>query len=192
MVAELQRTTGSAPVQLVQEFPDRLRLVVQSGSSARVVTFDGNEAKGLDQPPDAGERNLIESLVYDSTEHFFISQTRGQTARVLGFRFRSDDGRYYDIYELADAVRVDTVSRAQTKHYYLNSDTQLLEKVRYVIERNGTTIHVETRFEDWQTSEQQRFPSRISRFENGNRVWKISASSVTLSPMADDGIFSRP
>lgn len=190
MSAELQRSAGSAPVQLVLEFPDRLRLVVQEVSSARVVTFDGNKARALGRQPDPRELEVIESLIYDGAEHFFISQTRGSAARSLGYGFRSDDGLRYDIYELTDAVNVDTATRVQSKRYYFNSDTQLLEKVRYAIERDAATIQVETRLSDWQTKENQRFPARITRVENGNSVWTLLVASAVLSPMLNDGAFN--
>jgi hypothetical protein len=188
--AELQQSAGSAPVQLILEFPDRLRLMVQDTYFAPVVTFDGNQASALGRQPDRRERQVIESLIYDSAEHFFISHTRGSAVRSLGNRFHTDDGLQYDIYELTDAVNVDTATRVQSKRFYFNSDTQLLEKVRYAIERDGATVQVETRFGDWKTSEQQRFPARITRIENGKPVWTLSVASAVLSPMLNDGVFA--
>ena len=156
------------------------------------MTFDGNRASAFGRQPDRREREVIESLVYDSAEHFFISHTRGLAARSLGHRFQTDDGLQYDIYELTDAVNVDSATRAQSKRYYFNSETQLLEKVRYAIERDGATIQVETRFSDWTTSEQQKFPARITRIENGNTVWTLLVGSAVLSPKLNDGVFSSP
>jgi G:T/U-mismatch repair DNA glycosylase len=192
LAAELQRNSSSTPVQLILEFPDRLRLLIQDGPSARTITFDGNEAKTQDLPLAIGERDMIESLVYDGAEHFFISQTRGLPIRALGSRFRSEDGRYFDIYELTDSVNAGTARRVQSKSYCFNSTTLLLEKVRYTVERDGGTIAVETRLGDWQTSERQRFPMRITRVENGNPAWTLVISSVVISPMSDDGLFSTP
>lgn len=188
---ELQRRSGSVPVQLILEFPGQLRLVVQDGSTY-VVTFDGNEAKALGSLPDVREHDLIESLVHDSVDHFFTSQRRGAAITALGSRFLSDDGTYRDIYELTDSINVSSGRRVQSKSYHFNSDTLMLEKVRYVAERDEASIQVETRFADWQTTEQQKLPTRITRLENGDAVWTLLVKSVALRSMSDDGIFNQP
>lgn len=191
VTGELQRRSGSVPVQLILEFPGQLRLVVQD-SSTYVVTFDGNEAKVLGSLPDVRERDLIESIVHDSVDHFFTSQRRGAAVNALGSRFLSDDGTYRDIYELTDSFNGNAGRRVHTKTYHFNSDTLMLEKVRYLTDRGEASIQVETRFADWQTTEQQKLPTRITRLENGDAVWTLLVKSIALRSMSDDGIFNLP
>lgn len=189
---DLRQNGKDVRVQVVSEFPDRIRFLLQDGSSGRAVIFNGNEATAHGPPPNSHERDLIESLVSDSPEHFFISHTRGMPIRSLGNRLRTDDGLHYDVYELTNLVKSVSAPRVRSKRYYFNSNTQLLEKVHYQIERNGATIQVETRFEDWQVFEQQRYATQISRFENGHLIWILSVKSSSTGPSLEDGLFSTP
>ena len=192
LTGELQRSGESLPVQLVSEFPDRLRFVVHGRGAGRTIAFDGKEAKALGSASDLKDRDLVESLVYDSADHFFISLMRGGAIKSVGSRFLSDEGTYTDIYELTDSVAGNSRQHLQTKSYHFNSDTLLLEKVRYFSEPDGAGIQVETRFSDWQTTDEQKIPTRITRLENGGVVWTLLVNSVALKSKADDGIFNTP
>jgi hypothetical protein len=188
------RVEGKEPAQaqMIAEFPDRLRLSVQEGSSGRIITFNGSEAKRSGASPDLAEREMVESLIYDTAEHFFLASSRGLMVRSLGNRYRSDDGSYHDVYELLDQVNVDPTSRQQAKLYYFNSETQLLEKVRYQTNRNGVPVWIETRLGNWQKKEGQLLASRIARLEEGKPIWTLDISSAATSARVDDGIFERP
>jgi hypothetical protein len=103
----LRLTADSQPRQVaaILEFPERLRLVVQNGPQSRLITFDGEKTKGQ---AGVDELDLIETLAYDSAEHFFAAQLQGRATRFLGSRFRTDDGStagyggpYFDIYKIA-------------------------------------------------------------------------------------------
>lgn len=179
------------------EFPDRLRLVIQNGAHSRVITFDGEEIKTVQIPPAARELDLIESLLYDSAEHFFAAQLQGNAIRFLGFRFRMDDGStpeyrgpYFDIYQVADQIKASGQERA-AKLYYFNSDTFMLERVTYVINRDGAEINVETRVSDWRETEGQRVARRIERFENGKSVLVLNLGSAQHGARVQDGSFSQ-
>src|SRR5262249_13187760 len=50
------------------EFPDKLQLGIQNSRQKHLLTFDGQEVKGR---AGSDELDLIESLAYDSAEHFF-------------------------------------------------------------------------------------------------------------------------
>jgi hypothetical protein len=63
--------------------------------------------------PSEMEEGLLETLVYDSSEHFFSSQTQQQAARFIGSQIRTDDGSnpeygvpFYDVYQLTEPIRV--------------------------------------------------------------------------------------
>lgn len=156
------------------EFPDQVRLKGQLSSE---------------------EPDLIESLTYDSAEHFFNAQMQGNAMRFLGSRFRTDDGSnpdyngpYFDIYKIADRIDASGQERA-AKLYYFNSDTFLLERVTYVINRNGSQINIETKLSDWRDEDGQKVARRIERLENGKSVFALNIGSVQFGKRDDDGIF---
>src|SRR5213078_3217676 len=97
------------PFQAVFEFPDHLRLAIQEGAQMRVLTFDGSQAAAIGDAINTSEREMIESLVCDTAEHFFEGQMESKATRAFGSRFRTDDGiasnysgPYYDIYEMSE------------------------------------------------------------------------------------------
>jgi hypothetical protein len=186
------------PMTLTVEFPDRVRLTVQDGLQQRVVTFNGQAAASVGNALMAREREFIETLAYDTAEHFFASQTQGTAMRCLGQRFRADDGTtpnytgpYYDLYEVSDQIKTAADARQQVKTFYFNSDTLLLEKVRYQIVRNGTPVEVETRISNWQQGQGQQLARRIVRLENGQPVLALTINALAISPRADDGSFGQ-
>jgi hypothetical protein len=174
------------------EFPDKLRLSF-GGRKERVLIFDGQQTKALLTPAD--DLDLIETLVYDSAEHFFAAQMQGNATRFLGSRFRMDDGAnpdyngpYFDVYKIADQIKASGQDRP-AKLYYFNSDTLLLERVSYVINRDGAEISVETRLSDWRATDGQQVPRRIERFENEKPVFVLTLWSAAVAHRADDGMF---
>jgi len=175
------------------EFPDKLRIAL---GGDRVITFDAQQTKAT-QTSAADELDLIETLTYDSAEHFFTTQMQGRATRFLGARFRTDDGStpdydgpYFDVYKIADQIKASGEERV-AKIYYFNSDTLLLERVTYVINRGGSEINVETKLSDWRGTDGQQVPRRIERFENGKPVFVIRIRLAGLGGRADDGLFAQ-
>jgi hypothetical protein len=95
------------------------------------------------------------------------------------------------VYKVADQVKTSHDQREQLKLYYFNSDTLLLERVTYEINRNGATVAVEERLSDWTREEGQQVARRIERFENGDSVFVFTVRTIRLSPHADDEVFSN-
>src|SRR5215213_5286196 len=61
----------ASPVSLALEFPDRLRVEEQTGAQSRVITFDGQSATlNGGEALSGADEDLVETLVYDSAEHF--------------------------------------------------------------------------------------------------------------------------
>jgi hypothetical protein len=88
----------------------------------------------------------------------------------------------------ASPIRQEAVR--QTRQYLFNSDTQVLELVKYRDFRNDRESAVEVRLENWQRAEGQLFPRRIVRLENEVPVITLTISSITVSPWIDDGFAS--
>ena len=183
-------------VTAILEFPDRLQLTTLSGAQARTISYDGQAARVSDSAFTSADQDLIESLVSDSAEHFFKAQAQGAPTRHLGDRFRADDGStqnyagpYHDVFSLFDRVMIGSISRSQTKLYYFNSDTHLLEKVTYQISRNGQTVDVENYFSDWQKAQDQQVFRRLVRLENGQQVMSLTMTSASVGARLNDGLF---
>lgn len=186
-------------VRLITEFPDQLRLEEQIGDQLRVTGFGGQgiwkTGAGL-RPENQGE---IETLLYDTAEHFFAGQGQGFATRPLGSRFRLDDGRapnytgpFYDLYQVDDQLATEKPAVTRPKLYYFNSSTRLLERVRYRISRNGAPVNVETLIGGWQKVGKQQAPGKITRLENNTPVMVLTVTSADFTPRVADGIFNDP
>ncbi len=181
---------------LIWELPGRLRF--EDFGRRQVTTFDGATVVRSEAGSNAFDDELLETLVFDSAEHLFVSQMRGAATRSLGSRFRlTEDSRaeysgpYYDIFEVTEASPIRQESVRQTRQYFFNSDTQVLELVKYRGSGNLGESAVEVRLENWQRAEGQLFPRRIVRLENEVPVITLTISSITVSPWVDDGFASQ-
>ena len=185
------------PVLLVLQFPDRLRLVMQVGGQSRVITFNGYAARGQGGPPlDPREEDLIETLVYDTPEHFFGTQSQSISTRFLGEHFRPDGGTgteysgpFYDVYQMTERIGQGVSARSQTKLFCFNSNTHLLERISYDLERNRSRTPVEIQLSGWRQVQEQQVPSRILRWESGQPAWTLTINSAALSVGVEDGAF---
>jgi hypothetical protein len=194
-----QAPAATLPMRLILEFPDKLRLEEQIGQQWRITVFGEQglgKAGGSLKREDEDE---IESLLFDSAEHFFAGQTQGLATRALGARFRLDDGTaenysgpYYDIYQMNDHVQFGPALRVQPKFFYFNSQTQLLERVRYELKRDGGVVNVETLIGGWQKVNNQHLPGTITRLENGLATLVLTVTSASFNQRAADGIFAKP
>jgi hypothetical protein len=187
------------PVRLIMEFPDQLRLEEQVGDQMRVIGFGGQgiwKTGAVLRPENQAE---VETLLYDSAEHFFAGQGQGFAIRPLGSGFRLDDGRaanytgpFYDLYQVDDQLATEKPAVIRPKLYYFNSVTRLLERVRYRIARNGAPVNVETLIGGWQKVGSQQVPSKISRLENNTPVMILTVTAASLTPHVSDGVFNNP
>lgn len=184
---------------LVSELPGRLRVTMQYGIDQRTLLFDGQRPISSDSKLEQVDLALLETLAYDTPDRFFMGQMGETTPRFLGSHFRADDGSqsayagpYYDIYQVDDTVKADITARHQSKLYYFNSRTQLLERVRYRSIRNGVPVEVEVQLDDWRPLQNQRIPYHVIRLENGKPVFTVTIASASVGPRLDDGIFNAP
>jgi len=182
----------------ISEFPDRLQLTTQSGIQARTIIYDGQTARVIGGSLTNADQGLIESVVNDTAEHFFLTQMQGAPTRHLGNRFRADDGSatnyagpFQDVFSMLDKFKWGTEIRSGNKVYYFNSDSHLLEKVTYRISRNGEPVEVETRFSAWDSVEGQQVPRGVARLENGQQVMSLTITSVAVGPRLNDFFSQR-
>jgi hypothetical protein len=194
MTGTFTRAGETAPTSftMVREFPDRLRLEMQNRGQRRVSVYNRRAAEHSNRPRREAEE--IEMLVFDTAERFFTAHAEGAAMRHLGDRFRLDedssDNQSYNLYEVTDDVDTGARSRQQTKIYALDSDTLLLARVSYEIERDGQTVRVEVRLDNWQRVQGQMVPWRVERRENDVVVFSLDLTSVAVGSRQDDGTFT--
>lgn len=187
----------SRPTRLILEFPDRLRLEEQDG----VTIYNNDDFASLNgrlkQKLKKKEQDEVESLLFDFVDHFFAAQMQGAATRFLGSRFRLDDGKnprytgpFYEIYQVTDRIAVKQEAREQSKLYFFNSDSLLLERVRYQIKRDGEPVRVEVLISGWRKVDGHQIPRAITRTEDGAPVLALSITSVAVGGKQNDGIFS--
>ncbi len=200
MTGTLSRASdsGPVPVLMIMEFPDRLRLELQGVGPHHVITFNGKSAGKVGGLLDQSEEDLIETLVYDTAEHFFGGQSRGTATRFLGEHFRLDGGGqaneagpFYDVYQTTERIRHTVPPRQQTQLYCFNSDTRLLERISYELLRNGFRTTVEIRIGGWQKVQDQQIPLRVVRLENNQPALTLTINRVAVSPKIIDGAFGN-
>jgi len=194
-----QGNPQAAPFRLFTELPNRMRLEEQVGGQWRVIGFDGNIGWALGSRFSDSDQEMIETLVFDSVDHFLFEQTQGFATRFLGSRFRTDDGKtanyrgpFYDVYQVNDRITVGPTTRNQSKLFHLNSDTLLLERIQYRISRAGTPVNIEVRIGGWRKIDNQQMPGTITRSENGVSALTLNIASAAIGPRVADGIFNKP
>jgi hypothetical protein len=182
--------------RMVTEIPNRFRLEEQIGSQLRVTGFDGDNGWAIGTAFGRADQEIIETLSFDSFEHFFFGQMQGLATRFLGSRFRLDDGTasdyrgpFYDIYQVSDQVRISNNLRQQPKLFYINSDTLLLERVRYQTIASCSKVNVEIRIAGWQKVNGQQLPGSITRIENDIPILTMKITSAVMSSLTMDNIF---
>jgi len=171
---------GSAPVTLNLEPANRLMMKTKSGIQEQTIAFDGTQSSA--QAVADADRSLIETLVFDTAESFFVQQMKGAATRCLGYGFRPDErsteGPFHDIYAVmpVDGLLED---RQGAKLFYFNSDTLVLDRITY-----QTTARVEVRLSNWQETNGQKIARRIERLENGVSVMTLTIHGLAVGPSA--------
>lgn len=196
-VGTLQRSgeNRASLFNLTWETPGRIRL--QDFGRQQTTVFDGETVSRSDAYSTAFDQELLETLVFDSAEHLFLSQMRGAATRFLGSRFGLIDnyqgeysGPVYEVFEVTEPNVTTGDATVQTRQYFFDSDTQVLTLVKYRAMKNGVENEVEVRFENSQRIGGQMFPTRIVRLENGVPIVTLTISSVSVGPRLEDGIFA--
>lgn len=176
---------------LTAELPNRVTL---ERPGNRKIGHDGEESwRSGAALPDDDDIALLETLGFDCVENFFEALRSGAAMQFAGSRFRlsAPSTSAYDIYIVSVPVKLGKQSQFVNKTYFFNSDTGLLELVRYQGARGiGVKGQVETRFA-WQKRGQDFVLKSFQRIEGGQVVADGTVDTVQISAKAADGKF-RP
>lgn len=193
-----QYTTGAAsvPATITWEAPGNLRFERNGAATLAVDTKLGvlNSSRLAD-----AEADVIESLLDDRPEAFLYGLTNGYASRLLGTRFRTDDGKtanytgpWYDIYQVSAPLAAAGKTVTRQKLFFFDSQTKLLARATYVSEHGGSKTTVSTEYSGWTKQDGQAVPGQIVRKENGTVVFTFRTNASTLGAAAADGVFARP
>lgn len=188
------------PVRLVFEFPDKLRLEKQKGNKVETTIFDGKKKVKIGDVLKPEEEEELETLVFDSIDHFMAAHALGNPLRFLGDRFHMDDGSavnytgpFYDIYQITEQQYDANNNKKQTvqqKLYFFNSDTHKLERITYQVADKKETVEAVVQLGGWQNLGGQVLPTSLTRLENGKPAITLTIGALVLSPRLNDGTFS--
>ena len=187
------RAAGVA-FQLVQEIPN-LAHYSEPGGPGHDVVFDGSQYGKPAGTPQSADSDLIETLVYDSPSWFLYAPSSMLPIRTLGARFRLNpqagqrySGPLYDVYLVTVPVQQPGKVKTQPKLFHVNSNTHLVEMVKYQQADNPAT-NVQIVLGNWTNVSGNAIPQTIQRFENGVEVLRFDVTSAALGPSVADGQF---
>ncbi|MCU1335794.1 MAG: hypothetical protein JWO19_1375 [Bryobacterales bacterium] len=185
-------TDRNGPVQatLTWQAPGSIRFE-RANQSGSALIYDSAKGSVLATTP--SDANILESLGDDAAESFFYGFQNGVIYRLLGQRFRADDGKaanykgpWYDVYAASGQANFQPGKPTRLKHFYFDSQTGLLARTRYI---NGG-ITVTTEFSNWIRNNGQAFPTRIVRTEGNVAVFTFTIAGATSAPAQNDSAFS--
>ena len=182
---------------IVREFPEKVRIEEQTSNGSRVLGYDGERPWSQSDSLSEQDAALVENIVRDSIDHFISSQANGDATFHLGDRFRMDDGSdsnytgsFYDILKVDDTFLNTTGISSRPTHFYLNSNTGLLERIVYERQADGARVEVE--FTEWLTSAGQKLPRRTTWRTGGVMAAEFVINQAVFAPSVNDGIFTAP
>lgn len=184
---------GSANAQVIWQVPGNIR-IDRSDEPGKPLTYDSSKANTSSAGRTQADFNMLESLLDDTAEAFFYGVQAGTPYRLLGLRFRADDGTtvnyqgpWYDVYATTRPSKAQPGNPSRLKHYYFDSQSGFLVKTRY---NSSPTVITTTEFAQWTKVNGQFFPGQIVRKENDSVVFTLNVSSVSTSVAASDGAFA--
>jgi len=180
---------GSTPATLTWQVPGELRFDRTGAASLIYAAGTVQNAASIS----SADLNVLESLLDDSAESFFYGFMRGDAHRLIGRRYRADDGTtpnyqgpWYDIYIRSASALAQSGAPLRQSFCFFDSQTKLLAKVQYDLPNSTKVL---TEFTNWITTNGQSFPGQIVRKENDAVVFTFKITGAVASPAVTDGVF---
>jgi hypothetical protein len=193
MTGTLTQSGTNSSVKISYQLPNLFRI----DETGRSFGFSGSGNWDSGGSLAAADQDLMESFLDDSSEATFYALLHTAGLRVLATQVpmaagttSSYTGPWSDIFDVMGPSQARSDHAPRQKHYYFDSQTQLLSEVRYRILRSGATVEVKSQRSNWTKVNGQAVPGTIARIENGQTVFTFTANSTTLSAAASDGTFS--
>jgi hypothetical protein len=186
--------SASVRFSAVLEIPRKIRY---QEDNSKTIVWDGTKTKASAQVSDSDE-DLLESLFEDSMDGMVYTISQAKLFRPLMYRARLDDGKsksyagpYVDIFEIILPVPSKAAATVRQKHFYFNSQTELLDRVLYLSGPKGS-VRVETRFQNWRLVNKTWVPGSITRAENGVDLLTFTVIGAEVGASQQDQTFLQP
>jgi hypothetical protein len=183
---------NSSSVRITIQSPGLVKLEGFKGSKS-VISFDGNQSKGVSNRAD---ESTIETFLMDMAESMLATAGRTAAVRLLARKFWPDprtepnyNGPGYDVYEAAMPFVYKKTTAMRPKQFYFDTQTRLLAKTSYFDRSAKPPIKVETRFSVWGTIDGSAYPARIDHYENDALVFSFIATKIEGGPAIDASNF---
>ena len=184
-------------VTITREADNKIR-IDQSAQTGKPLVINGGTPESVGNLSD-DDKDLLESFYADSADLFFRANSQGAGYRLLGGRFRADDGStanysgpWYLVYQLVVPLKFRGESGVRSKVFAFDASNGLLAAVRYRMTRGGSKVDVGVEYSGWQKVSGQAVPATIRRMENGVEIWRFGVTRATVGPLVADGMFSLP
>ena len=106
LTGTLTTTAGTVPVVVTRQLDEAARIDIGGSASQSLIAAGLTGSVTTSAAMTLANSNLLETVEDDTPESFFYGFQDGAAIRLLGYRFRTDDGKspnysgpYYDIYE---------------------------------------------------------------------------------------------
>jgi len=197
LVGQYIAGSSTVPAQLTWEAPGNFRFD-RTGSGFTALVY--NTSSGVINPSSisSSDQNVMESLLDDSPESFLYGFFGGNVNRLLGGRFRTDNGKtrnytgpWNDIYETTEPVKALNRSLTRRKFYCFDSQTKLMTRAAYQLSTGPSGTVISTQYSNWTTQNGEAIVGQIVRTTGGSVTFTFKVNSATVSPAAADGTFSH-
>jgi hypothetical protein len=194
LVGTYSDPSGNTQGQLTWQAPGSVRFD-RSNQPGKALIYNSTSGVLVGASISPQDANIFESLLDDPAESFLYGFQSGTSYRLIGQRFRADDGKaanykgpWYDVYAANGIGKAQPNKPTFVKHYYIDSVTGLLAKTQYL----SSGILVTTEFNSWTNVNGQSFPGQIVRKEGGTVVFTFGIVNATTSAGQNDATFSHP
>lgn len=188
--------TAPVAIQITRERSGKIRAEEGAGAAAKITGFNGKASWIGSGVVGEEEEQLLDILANDTAEHFFALHASSAPWRFYGSKFQIGaptkeeyTGPYYDIYEMVDTVSVGGKPIQRIKIYWLNWQSQLLDRVQYYLPRGNNRVVADTFLENWRAFGDQQFPARIRRVEDGKDIFTVTLTAASAIGTQVDNVF---
>jgi hypothetical protein len=195
LIGQYTDQSGTVSAQVVWQAPGNLTFT-RSGN-ATPFTYSTTSGVANAAALAASDLDILESLLDDRPETFLYELAAGRINRLLGGRFRTDDGKtpnysgpWYDVYQISAPVEATGGTVTRQKQFCFDSQTRLLALAIYTITKGGTTTVVSTEYSNWSIQNGQAVPGQILRRENGTVVFTFHVTGAAVSAAASAQTFT--
>lgn len=186
-------TSGVSAARVTLQLPGLVRLdgVRDDGSA---ILFDGEDARAGGFVLDEADQRVLDAFAVDSIEAAAGRVSHGAAFDLLGrgLSFELDgpraDAGAWDVAEITGPLVTQPGHPVETRRYYFNTHTRLLESVRHL----AGGVWVETRFSGWAELDGSLYPGRIERYRNGVLQFSFTTQAAGSAPADETSIFRVP